>query len=33
MKHIVLFFRDLRFNKIKDIEPKSLTYLTELNTL
>ncbi|CAI6344916.1 unnamed protein product [Macrosiphum euphorbiae] len=24
---------DLRFNKIRDIEPKSLTYLTELNTL
>lgn len=30
---IVLCSRDLRFNKIKDVEPKSLAHLTELNTL
>jgi len=32
-KQILLCSSDLRFNKIKDIEPKSLAHLTELNTL
>lgn len=32
-KQILLCSSDLRFNKIKDIDPKSLRHLTQLNTL